>query len=396
MIDTSLLYEQKPITLDKKECFLDTPLSFRTLKNCVVAGETFGGVFDENKCFIDGTGLHSGDNRPAVFDESKNIVVSPDKIIYLGAFIGVWGHVITDCISRVWFLKELRKQFPDHKLCYVPFHNFEFKGTITTIFEYLGVSVNELHEINGWQEFSEIIIPDRCFDSRTGFDRYFTPEYVELINQIKSHAKSNDKLNFKKVFLTYANFKKWKTHGEKKLEKFFKEQGYEIIAPEKYTFDEQLSIFANCECLASTIGSCAHNSIFLREKANLILIPRGNYVTEYQSTLNHVNDLNVTYIDSHLSVFTSKSDPWVGPYYYYVSENLLSYFGYDRSYYKDYIKYNFKDFKKYTLAALKHGTLTNHQECETYENILTAYLKEQKENSFIQKLKNIVKRILKK
>lgn len=396
MIDTRLLYEQKPITLNKDECFVKKTLSFRTLKNCVIAGQSFGGVFDEKGEFIDGTGLHAGDKRAVVFDEKKVKVKSDGKVIYLGTFIGVWGHVITDCISRIWFLKKLRKDFPDHKLCYLSCNGFTFNGNVKRVYEHLGVNVDELQPVTEWTEYSEIIIPDRCFDSTDGKDRFFTQEYVDLIDEIKSHAVTDNKLNYKKVFLTYANFKKWKTHGEKKLEKFFKEQGFTIIAPEKYTFDEQLSIYQNCECLASTIGSCAHNSVFMKKGASLILIPRGNYVTEYQSTLNHVNDLNVTYVDSSLSVFASKQDPWVGPYYYYVSENLLRLFGYDKSYYKNYVKYNFKDFKRYTLSALYHGTITNHQPCDTYEKILTEYLKQLKENSFKRKIKNAIKKLLKR
>ncbi len=396
MIDTSLLYEQQPIVLNKDECFYKEPLSFRTLKNCVVAGQSFGGVFDEKHGFIDGTGLHSFDNRAPIFDEKKVTAKSDDKIIYLGAFIGVWGHVITDCISRIWFLKKHLKNFSDYKLCYLPCNGFTFNGNVKKVFEYLDVNVNDLHPITEWTEFKEVIIPDRCFDSSDGKARFFTKEYVDLIDEIKSHAVQNKKLNYKKVFLTYANFKKWKTHGEKKLEKFFKEQGFKIIAPENYTFDEQLSIYLNCECLASTVGSCSHNSVFMKNNASLILIPRANYVTDYQSTLNHVNDLNVAYVDSQLSVFTSKSDPWVGPYYYYVSENLLSYFGHDKSYYKNYVKYNFKDFKKYALAALKHGTLIEHYPCEKYEKMLTEYLRQLKETSLWQRLKNKIKRLTKR
>ncbi len=397
MINTSLLYEQKSIATDKSSCFRKEPLSYRSIKNGVIAGQNYGGVFNENNEFINGTGLHSFDGHIPTFNKEKIKLQQNTKVIYLGYFNSVWGHVITDCISRFWFLKVFAEQFPDHKLVYIPYGNFNINGNLAKVFEYLGVNKENVSPITSWQQFDEIIIPDRCFDlSENG--RYFTQEYLDLITQIKSQITlpPPQHIKYDKVFLTYSNYKKNRSFGEQKLTKFFAKQGFKIIAPENYTFEEQIAIFSNCKCLASTIGSCSHNSIFMQNGAQLILLPRANFTTNYQTTLNFVNDLDVTYIDSQLSVFTKSYIPWDGPFYYYVSENLLSYFGYDKSYFKNYLKYNFKDFKKYCNAAIKLGTVTNHYPCKEYEKLLNSYLAEYKKLTFTTKLKRIIKKLLKK
>lgn len=105
--------------------------------------------------------------------------------------------------------------------------------------------------------------------------------------------------------------------------------------------------FYNCDSFASTIGSCSHNCIFMKENTNLYLIPRAYYLTGYQETLNQVNRLNVTYIDSSVSIYTNSNAPWNGPFYYYVSRNLKECF-------HDYKNYNneFKDFEKYCIISL--------------------------------------------
>ena len=56
---------------------------------------------------------------------------------------------------------------------------------------------------------------------------------------------------------------------------YFKSKGYEIIRHEQRAdFDEELNLLINAESFASPIGSCAHNSLFLRDGAEAILIPR--------------------------------------------------------------------------------------------------------------------------
>ena len=47
----------------------------------------------------------------------------------------------------------------------------------------------------------------------------------------------------------------------------------------------------NCEEFASTVGSAAHNIIFLRDGTKAYLIPRANFITEYQLALDQVKVL---------------------------------------------------------------------------------------------------------
>ena len=116
------------------------------------------------------------------------------------------------------------------------------------------------------------------------------------------------------MYFTYSRFSSDKQVGENKLEDFFTGLGYKIIAPERYSFEEQLNILANCEFFASTIGSCSHNIIFLPEGASVYLIPRAFYLTGYQVALGEVINLNIYYVDSSLSVLVRRNNPWEGPF----------------------------------------------------------------------------------
>ena len=95
--------------------------------------------------------------------------------------------------------------------------------------------------------------------------------------------------------------------------------------------------------------------IFCKDHSEVILIPRAFYITGYQEALNNVHDLNIVYIDSSLSVFANNDFPWGGPFFYFLSKNLLKYFGdIDES---DF-KYSYDDFKLflfYLKFCMKNG-----------------------------------------
>lgn len=175
----------------------------------------------------------------------------------------------------------------------------------------------------------------------------FTKEYVSIIESIKKYGMEHfKKLDYSKVYYTYSHYSGTKQIGEEKLESFFKEHGYQIIAPEKYSFKEQLNILLNCTHFASTIGSCSHNIMFMKEGSNVVLIPRANYLTGYQVAIDSVTDLNVYYVSSDLSILVNQSHPWDGPFYYYISDKLMSFFKCDSKQNK-FNKDNLRDFRLY-------------------------------------------------
>ena len=88
------------------------------------------------------------------------------------------------------------------------------------------------------------------------------------------------------------------------------------------------------------------------------------------------------YIDSSLSIFTNES-PYKGPFYYYVSEELLNFYHEDKP--KNYIKSNFYDLDKY----IKNGIFGNST--NKYYSIEAHYVKFVQYYSLLKR-RNILKR----
>ena len=100
----------------------------------------------------------------------------------------------------------------------------------------------------------------------------------------------------------------------------------------------------NCENFASTLGSISHNTIFMNEGREVILIPRYPACNVYQLALDTLQNLDIYYIDSSISIFYQN---WQGPHCYIVSEQLKKFFG------DDFEGYSATDF----IAFLGHMRL---------------------------------------
>ena len=259
----------------------------------------------------------------------------------------MWGHYITDCIRFLWFLNsnEYKNKFKEYKLVGAQLWRFKFKGNFKRIFEILGINCDEIELVREITRYDEIVIPDECFmrDEQCEYNRLFTKEYVELVDKIRNYAiEHKTPTDCKKIY--YSDSNKRTQIGENVLEEYFKSKGYKIIHPEKLSLDQQLNYLINCESFASTVGSISHNILFLPNGTNVILIPRLNSLNRYQLALNQIHNLNITYIDSSLSLFGR----YVGNFYYFISKQLVSYFGDEiKNNNRKYLRENFKNFKKY-------------------------------------------------
>ena len=381
---------------------LDTPhfsnkeLSFSVYKNATVLpckkleSCIGGGIVTSDGEYLENTALHTKNGVGYDILYKKE---SSDKIIYLGMFTGVWGHCITDNLRRLWFLKSkyYKDNFMDYKLVYIAFPEFEFNDNFITLLNIIGIDCSKFILINEAIKYDEILIPDESFYTLDGSARFFTKEYRFMINEIRQYGLNNKKeTGYDKVYFTYSRYSGYKQIGEYKLEHFFRKQGYKIIAPEQFSFKEQLNILVNCKFFASTIGSCSHNIMFMQNGGKVILIPRANYLTGYQLAIDEVSDLNINYIDSSLSLLVDKNCPWNGPFYYYISDKLYDFFGKSEKN-NTFNHRDMRDFKRYIKLSFVKDNLSDCKSISYYFPVLMKCLQDYKRFSLSYKIKRKTK-----
>ena len=327
--------------------FVDKKLTFRVIENGYILPFTpanEGGVFDSTGNHVKGSTITnhyafdpnthvSSEAGLRTLAESLNFNISEaihkhSTVVHIGVLIKTWGHFITDSMRFLWFLKsrDYLDNFSECPLTYFPSLGFQLKGNWQRILEILGINTSLLTPITELTKYDRIIVPDESFALTSSKNYYFTSEYVECIDCIRNFAATQSLSEHKKkIYFSYSKYKQNMSTGEDKLEKYFASKGYEIIYPEKLPIDEQLNILINCSNFAATIGSCSHNALFLKDDTEIILIPRANYLNDYQLAIDQVHPQNIHYIDCSFSIFAGKS-PWGGPFLYFISSNLRKFF----------------------------------------------------------------------
>jgi hypothetical protein len=330
-----------------------------------------GGIVSENGDYIERTSLHKGGGRKY---EYSGIEIEEDcTCFYLGYMYNVWGHCITDCLKNLWyFLTPEGQALLKHgiKIVYIAPANFKFSRSTKDLLECLGIKTDNLYYVNRITKCKRIIVPEDSFTTENEI-RYFTKEYIDTINTIikNIHIKPStiDKLYFTRSHLHKNNG--YRDFGEKNIENIFRKLGFKIVAPEKLSFFEQVSMLQGCSTFAATEGSISHNALFLREGANLILLRKAPYLTGYQLAINEMKKLNVTYIDAHLSAFVDKDSPWEGPFFMYVNSNLIR-FANEKGLELHHVKFPYRLFIKYVIASLKNNFKPN----DYYQNIVSKFM----------------------
>lgn len=359
-----------------KNHFVDKKLHFRIIergtllphKEVFVNGRWtwgFGGIVDRKGEFVKSSFVYSGTG--GAYTPSEEIQRSPATVIYLGLFYHVWGHTLTDNLRRLCFLKSeiFNSYFKNCMIVYLPWGGVlsldhpQQKG-FRRLLEILEVDVNRLQPIYHSVQFENIIMPDESFfaTEKNKNEKNFTAEYRETIDWIRHFAlKNQTPTSSKKVYFFYGR----NQIGEERMAEYFKSKGYEIITnAQRSNVDEELNILINAESFASTIGSCAHNSVFLRDGIETIFIPRsGNAFTGFQTAINQVNQLNANYVDSTMSVFNDRHDLFC----FIISKQLKEFFG---EKFTGYVDDDFKIFLKYVMYSVSIGRKINTKEVARY------------------------------
>ena len=169
-----------------------------------------------------------------------------------------------------------------------------------------------------------MIVPDNSLFFHNG-TRHFTKEYTATINAITDAVPTSQDKKYEKIYLSRAHFTKGNADfGERSLESVFKRLGYTIIHPQENSVLEQIAIFKAAKSFVSTTGSLGHNSVFCNRKTEVILLRKCWAIFDYQLVINEAKELDVTYVDTHLTCFVN-DQPNNGPFYLYRNSNFCKF-----------------------------------------------------------------------
>lgn len=286
----------------------------------------------KNGCLIESSKLNNNIPVSKSFAPDRQPKTITRPVFYLGVLYSCWGNCITDNLKHLWPLAH-PEQHPILKDCIFAYSEVRLFGKALPanyyrILQILGIPESRLLKIEETIHLSKCYFADPCYvQIASRREHTFTQEYQDLVDSIIRLCPSTEVKKSAKVYFTRTRWDRWE-YGEKSIENAFRDADYAVHSPEKMTFNEMISVLQSAETFASTEGSCAHNSIFLRPGTETILLRKFDYVNTYQAAINKARNLKVRHINAHFShIFYDNKDKLGGPFFMYPSRALRNAIG---------------------------------------------------------------------
>lgn len=357
------------------------------LYSALAIGEIIaGGIKSKDGNIVKGTGLNSF--MEVLYDTDENEIDYLDEdVVYVGFLISCYGHVITDCIKHAWFVNSNQYQAHKHKkMIYTvcgqvqPWHK--------EIFSLAGIDLDKCCLISKPTRFRSVVVPQPSFIDMNEYSKptdsfyanpFYTKEYLDTIDHMVVEAQKRVQVKqVEKIFFSRKSKDKERRirieqYGENHVCKVVQKAGFTIIRPQDYTVAEQIALLHSCNVFMTTDGSIAHNAVFLKNAAQIVILRKILWVNAYSNTIVEARNLEACIIDCSLSILNRNDEIFFGPFFIYANNYLCEYLGVKSPIFP------FRRFKKYLKSICEYNDMQERLFIdEEYRRILSTEIKNAK------------------
>lgn len=264
-----------------------------------------GGVVDENGNYV---AMSAIPLRVDLGYPVEKAEYRDEKVVYCGYLIDHWGHFLIEAVTRLWYFLEGDETVDKYVFFLEENNPRQITGNYRIFLELLKIW-DKLELITVPTTYREVIVPElgiRCREA-------YTPKLIKVFDAVAENVVPQpDWETPKKIFYSRSQFKKGIPYefGFEATDDFFRKNGYTILYPEKVPLDQMIHYIRNADVVASLSGSLPHNMLFARNGQKLEIVERLVINDDNQTDVNRLRELEVTYIDANMPVYSVN---FVGP-----------------------------------------------------------------------------------
>ena len=301
-------YEQWSNLLTKR--FLsDRKLGIMQVENGIILPAKYvgkpasrGGVFENDMTFVAGL-LRNKPPAAGSFGvkgayEVEEISNSDEEVIFGGVLVGLFGHFVLESLGRMWYILQNRQD--KRKIVFLNMAGDQ--EWFYPFFDLLDIERERIIILKQPTQYKKVIVPEESIHS--WYD--YTQEYLLPYDYIRNRVKPS---NIKKLYLTRSKIKLTERNkglylcNEEYFEQFYASKGYTVISPEEFSIEEQISMLAGADELASTMGSLSHLALFCKPGIKFTMLTRVDDDTLYpQCLINEAKDIDWYIVDVSMNL----------------------------------------------------------------------------------------------
>ena len=267
-----------------------------------------GGVITAEGIYVEDSGI------PNQFGGKYEYSVSERKeetVCFCGYLIKHWGHFLIDAVSRLWYSLEHDAEIDEYVFVVEEGSRRKPEGNYAEFFRLLGI-LNKVRIIDTPTCFQKVLVPERSMAK----NQYYSPLYLQLFDKISEKAMKEypiSDITDNKVYLSRNHFIGARVEcGLDFVDHFFEKNGFTIIYPEEISLGEMIYMIRTATVCAAESGTLPHNFLFAQNQKDVIIIERQVTINQYQTEVDIIKELNVTYVDANYEIYTTYAS--YGPY----------------------------------------------------------------------------------
>ncbi len=258
-----------------------------------------GGVCNRNLKFVAGySNIAPGKlNGWCCIDEAypierTEIEQSNEEVIWGGALICHFGHIITECLSRMWYVVEN----PDdqRRVVFLKVNTWQVSPWLYELFSLIGLSEDRIVILDKPTQFSKVIVPEQSSRIKFNYTSKFLLPFRKAVENVEPRETP------KKIFLTRSKDLKSQMYlaNQDYFEEFYRAHGYKVVAPETLPIREQIAMIAGADEIAAFLGTLAHWSLFCRPGVKWTFLTRVDEFTTRQCLINEATGIDWYFVST--------------------------------------------------------------------------------------------------
>ena len=255
-----------------------------------------------------GTGGTEGDEAASIDPEElppeqRGGTWLTGRALYLGTLMHEHGRFITESLSRCW-LREAGAF--DHYVAY-PFMDDPGSVQLGDSQRYLAglldMPLERVSMLHSQTVFDEIVVPEQLWIHDVQVNARMRVVYERIRARHVGHSSTG------RIFLSAPPSED--LGNPLAIEEVFAGFGFRIVHPERMPMAEQLSLYANCEVLASFSGSFMRNCLFARP--GLLTIEVGDRRSRHSPLVAQQMANELAQVEAHFIPFGDGARPDIAP-----------------------------------------------------------------------------------
>lgn len=264
-----------------------------------------GGVVDCDGQYVEMSGIPLRVQHGYSFENPE---YKDEKVVYCGYLINHWGHFLIEAVTRLWYFTENDLTVDKYVFFIEEGSDRQISGNYLEFLKLLKIW-DRLEIINKPTTYREVIVPELGIVCRESY----TPKLLKVFDAVAENVVADPSWETpEKIFYSRSQFKKGMPFefGFECIDNFYEKNGYTILYPEKVPLSRMIHYIRHAKVVASLSGSLPHNMLFANQGQKLEIVERLVINDDNQTDVNRLRELDVTYIDANMPVY---SVGFVGP-----------------------------------------------------------------------------------